>query len=71
MSLRRVFDRSFVLLAIACLGLLSTQRAAAAEPTAGLTISWAKNYLTIRGNFPGETVEILYLEAYCRAGSRR
>lgn len=37
-----------------------------AEP---LTISWEKNYLTIRGpQLPGE-ISINYLEAYCRAGS--
>ena len=40
----------------------------AAEP-AGLSISWDKNYLTIRGEFPGEALKILYLEAYCRPGS--
>jgi hypothetical protein len=42
--------------------------AAAAEP-AGLAIEWEKNYLTIRGKFPGEDLKILYLEAYCRPGS--
>jgi hypothetical protein len=41
--------------------------AAAAEP--GLSITWEKNYLTIRGDFPGQELKILYLEAYCRAGS--
>jgi hypothetical protein len=41
---------------------------AAAEP-AGLTIAWEKNYLTIRGDFPGKELKILYLEAYCRPGS--
>jgi hypothetical protein len=40
----------------------------AAEP-AGLTIAWEKNYLTIRGDFPGDELKILYLEAYCRPGS--
>ena len=38
----------------------------AAEP---LTIQWEKNYLTIRGDFPGQEISTLYLEAYCRAGS--
>lgn len=42
--------------------------AAWAEPS-GLTIAWEKNYLTIRGDFPGEELKILYLEAYCRPGS--
>jgi hypothetical protein len=40
----------------------------AAEP-ARLTISWADNYLTVRGNFPGKELKIMYLEAYCRPGS--
>lgn len=34
-----------------------------------LTISWEKNYLTIRGDFPGGELRTLYLEAYCRPGS--
>lgn len=48
--------------------LLFTSATLAAEPKP-LAISWEKNYLTIRGDFPGEEVSILYLEAYCRAGS--
>ena len=32
-------------------------------------MSWEKNYLTIRGDFPGRELKILYLEAYCRPGS--
>jgi hypothetical protein len=40
----------------------------AAEPI-GLSISWDKNYLTIRGDFPGHEIKTHYLEAYCRAGS--
>src|SRR5881296_2176898 len=39
-----------------------------AEP-AGLTIAWDKNFLTIRGDFPGGELRTLYLEAYCRPGS--
>ena len=39
-----------------------------AEPT-GLTIGWEKNYLTIRGDFPGGELRTLYLEAYCRPDS--
>ena len=44
---------------------------AAAEPASQpLQLSWRKNILTIRGpHFPGEAVEVLYLEAYCRPGS--
>ena len=40
-----------------------------AEDAKPLGISWAKNYLTITGDFPGESISILYLEAYCRPGS--
>jgi hypothetical protein len=36
---------------------------------APLELSWAKNFLTIRGKFPGDEIRILYLEAYCRPGS--
>jgi hypothetical protein len=35
----------------------------------GLTIAWEKNFLTIRGDFPGGELKTLYLEAYCRPGS--
>ncbi len=35
----------------------------------GLSIRWADNYLTIRGEFPGDEIRINYLEAYCRPGS--
>src|SRR6185503_9717756 len=40
----------------------------AAEPKP-LAISWEKNFLTIRGDFPGDEIKIMYLEAYCRPGS--
>jgi hypothetical protein len=39
------------------------------EPDRRLSLSWEKNYLTIRGEIPGESVTIMYLEAYCRPGS--
>jgi hypothetical protein len=51
------------LLVIACVPISVTH---AAEP---LTLEWEKNYLTIRGNFPGKEIRTHYLEAYCRAGS--
>jgi hypothetical protein len=35
----------------------------------GLAISWADDYLTISGEFPGHQIRIHYLEAYCRNGS--
>ena len=41
----------------------------AEEADRRLTLSWEKNYLTIQGDIPGETVTIMYLEAYCRPGS--
>ncbi len=63
-------------LADGCTGLgnligASRQIAAAAEgnDADGLTIHWEKNYLTIRGKFPGDELKVLYLEAYCRPGS--
>jgi hypothetical protein len=35
-----------------------------------LTLSWKKNFLTIRGDhLPGKEVKVMYLEAYCRPGS--
>ena len=41
----------------------------AAEPL-GLTVSWDKNFLTIRGDkLPGREMKVNYIEAYCRAGS--
>ena len=43
--------------------------AALAEERKPLSIAWDKNYLTIRGEFPGQELKILYLEAYCRPGS--
>lgn len=58
----------FRCLSVAAVMSLMISSFAAAQDKA-LSISWEKNYLTIRGDFPGEEVSILYLEAYCRAGS--
>jgi hypothetical protein len=55
----RLLTTAFVLLAA---------QALAADPP-GLSIAWEKNFLTIRGDFPGQELKILYLEAYCRPGS--
>lgn len=55
-------------LLLLCSFLLCVTSLPAAEPKP-LAISWEKNYLTIRGEFPGDEVSIMYLEAYCRAGS--
>lgn len=41
-------------------------------PAAGparLAIEWDKNFLTVRGPFPGGALKVHYLEAFCRAGS--
>lgn len=34
-----------------------------------MAITWANNYLTISGAFPGREIRIHYLEAYCRPDS--
>src|SRR5260370_16677978 len=39
------------------------------QQPAPLELSWAKNFLTIRGRFPGDEIKIMYLDAYCRPGS--
>ncbi len=57
-------------LCLALLGLLAIATAARAADSAGLRIAWADSYLTVRGDeLPGDELKILYLEAYCRAGS--
>src|SRR5437870_5216083 len=54
----------------AVLALIASSAAfAAAADNDGLQITWDKNFLTIRGDFPGSEVKTLYLEAYCRPGS--
>jgi len=54
-----------VVVALLPLGVVSS-----AEPsTGGLSITWEKNYLSIRGDFPGGEIRTNYLEAYCRPGS--
>ena len=35
-----------------------------------LAISWEKNILTVKGDFPGGRIDTLYYEAYCRSGAR-
>jgi hypothetical protein len=57
-------------LAALWLGLLGPEPARTADESAQLRISWAKNFLTIRGlHLPGGQVRVQYLEAYCRPGS--
>ncbi len=41
-----------------------------ARPAENLRLGWTNNMLTISGaNLPGKTLEVLYLEAFCRSGS--
>jgi len=60
--------RTIVVAFAALIALFDAGTLRSAEP-AGLTTSWEKNYLTIRGEFPGGELRIHYLEAYCRPGS--
>lgn len=60
--------RSRIVLAFALIPPFLASQVSAADPKP-LTLSWEKNYLTIRGDFPGEELKIMYLEAYCRPGS--
>src|ERR1051326_7473649 len=60
--MRLHFLISIVLAASVC----PIKHASAAD---GLSIAWEKNFLTIRGDFPGGELKTLYLEAYCRPGS--
>jgi hypothetical protein len=54
----------------ALLLLASPTIAPAAEPVAGLALSWEKNMLSIRGpGLPGGELKVWYLEAFCRPGS--
>ena len=57
-----------IVLLFFCRGSCVCMTASAADPP-GLAIAWDKNYLTIRGDFPGQEIRIHYLEAYCRPGS--
>ena len=65
--------RQFVAAGAAFVGASSLVGPAASLPAADrpepLDISWEKNFLTIRGKFPGDEIRIMYLEAYCRPGS--
>jgi hypothetical protein len=72
--LHRIFiTRRRLVIAGVALGVVSAMQPVvnllASEQTSPLEISWADNFLTVRGRFPGDEIKILYLEAYCRAGS--
>jgi len=60
-------------LAVLCAGVALAALAddtPAAETTAPLSIRWAKEHLTVSGpHVPGGSIDIHYLEAFCRAGS--
>lgn len=58
-------SRSFLAVAL----LLVLARPSLAQTATPLTIFWEKNFLTIRGSFPGAEIKTHYLEAYCRPGS--
>ena len=63
----RVAFHTHCLVALASLIFLVAGKAAAAE---ALTISWTNNLLTVSGpHLPGQTLDIWYLEAFCRRGS--
>ena len=66
---------SFLLLLVVVRGALildcmAAERADPVPPIAGLTIHWKDRFLSVTGaTIPGDSIEIHYLEAYCRAGS--
>jgi hypothetical protein len=63
-------NRTLIWLIISCVTFAGPGRSLFAAP--GLTIAWTNNLLTVSGpNLPGRTLEILYLEAFCRSGSTR
>jgi len=68
---RRTFVQGSAAALAAAGGLSAVTLSPATEPASDLKLKlhWDKNFLTIRGNFPGDEIKILYLEAYCRAGS--
>jgi hypothetical protein len=52
--------------------LLAGSLAVSAGTTAGLSIAWTNNMLSVSGpDMPGGKVDIWYLEAFCRSGSTR
>src|SRR5437764_11303991 len=65
---RRVLAAGAAVGAAAAMNPVVTLFAGQQQP-APLERSWAKNFLTIRGRFPGDEIKIMYLEAYCRPES--
>ncbi len=55
---------------IVSLAILAIAAAAGPHDAQALDLSWKDNFLTIRGEgLPGGSIEIMYLEAFCRPGS--
>jgi hypothetical protein len=65
----KTLNRFFCVL-IALYAAASPTSIRAADQPRQLTLSWAKNFLTIHGAYlPGGELRVHYLEAYCRPGS--
>jgi hypothetical protein len=61
---------SFFCLVLLIFYFLAPDSFATEEKSEQLSVSWADNYLTIRGpRLPEEGIKVHYLEAYCRPGS--
>lgn len=57
-------------LAFLSLSVFACGAAISPAAAAGLTLSWTNNVLSVSGpNLPGRTLDIWYLEAFCRSGS--
>ena len=62
---------SILVLALALSGCQVSERTSPASKGPPLKLAWKNNHLKIRGeSIPGGEIEILYLEAYCRANSQ-
>ena len=65
------FLLSLLTLVVGLSGCQVPERIPPASKGPPLKLAWKDNYLRIRGeNIPGGEIEILYLEAYCRANSQ-
>lgn len=66
-SIRQLFPAIFFVI---CTGCISHAQHSTEKNTGALSIRWENNNLTIRGNdLPGKSMEITYLEDFCRTGS--
>src|SRR6266478_4341565 len=65
------FHSSFVIRHLSLLLLIGSIPVTAGT-TAGLSVTWTNNMLSISGaGIPGGKIDIWYLEAFCRSGSTR